>query len=396
MSSGDSGTMAAPIVMRECAELVAGTELGALLQSIAQQALASTRANGAAIAISRDGDMICVASAGSGAPSLGARLQIGTGFSGECVRTRKLLRCDDSEVDQRVDREACRALGVRSVVAVPILSRGAVAGILETFSPAALAFSCAPDPVFEHFSEEVSIALSGSALSSLAQGELPKAPAPVTQPADGPVAISDREPADEEATLWDQPSPPRSGKGILMAAAVLVIAATSLLVPRVRNAIGVSEQVNREPQIEPQVLASEPLTSSVTEARDFASLRRLAEQGDSAAQFAVGARFATGEDVKQDYAEAARWFSMAAEQGHIVAQATLGAYYWAGRGVPQDLSKAYFWSILAQAGGDQAGKYRVAILASRMTRSQVLTAQQEANDWLKHHQTSGELSPPIR
>jgi len=134
----------------------------------------------------------------------------------------------------------------------------------------------------------------------------------------------------------------------------------------------------------------------VTEARDFASLRRLAEQGDSAAQFAVGARFATGEDVKQDYAEAARWFSMAAEQGHIVAQATLGAYYWAGRGVPQDLSKAYFWSILAQAGGDQAGKYRVAILASRMTRSQVLTAQQEANDWLKHHQTSGELSPPIR
>ncbi len=94
----------------------------------------------------------------------------------------------------------------------------------------------------------------------------------------------------------------------------------------------------------------------------------MAEQGDPAAQFSLGARYATGEEVKQDYTEAVRWFTKAAEQGHILAQATLGAYYWAGRGVPQDLTKAYYWSVLAQAGGDQASKYRVAVLASRMSR----------------------------
>jgi TPR repeat protein len=183
----------------------------------------------------------------------------------------------------------------------------------------------------------------------------------------------------------------------LIAATVLVIAAASLLVPRVRTAIGVSEQVNRDLPIDlQQPVSEEPLTVSVTDAGDYASLRRLAEKGDPAAQFAVGARFATGEDVKQDYGEAARWFSMAAERGHIAAQATLGAYYWAGRGVPQDLAKAYFWSVLAQNGGDQAGKYRLAILTSRMTRSQVLTAQQEANDWLKHRQRSGKPSAQIR
>ena len=76
-----------------------------------------------------------------------------------------------------------------------------------------------------------------------------------------------------------------------------------------------------------------------------------------------------------------------------MSQATLGAYYWAGRGVPQDLTKAYFWSILAQAGGDQASKYRVAVLASRMSRSQVLAAQQQANDWLRNHQTAGNIPP---
>ena len=112
----------------------------------------------------------------------------------------------------------------------------------------------------------------------------------------------------------------------------------------------------------------------------------LADQGDPAAQFAMGAHYATGEDVKQSYAEAVRWFSRAAERGHVVAQATLGAYYWAGRGVPQDLNKAYYWSILAQVGGDEASKYRVAVLTSRMSRSQVVAAQQQANDWIKQHQ----------
>jgi hypothetical protein len=104
-----------------------------------------------------------------------------------------LLRCDDSEVDERVDRETCRALGVRSIVAVPIFSAGAVIGLLEMFSPNALAFSNAPDPAFEHFAEEISIALGGSARPSVAQGKVSKAPTRVTQPAVGAFAISGRE-----------------------------------------------------------------------------------------------------------------------------------------------------------------------------------------------------------
>jgi TPR repeat protein len=108
--------------------------------------------------------------------------------------------------------------------------------------------------------------------------------------------------------------------------------------------------------------------------------------GDPVAQFALGARYAQGDEVKQDYAEAVRWFEKAANQGHVVAQATLGAYYWAGRGVPEDLTKAYFWSVLARAGGDEASKYRVAALTSRMTRLQVAQAQQLADEWLRQHQ----------
>ena len=120
-----------------------GIDRETTLQLVAEQALALTRATGAALALSEgnDREMTCVASAGSDAPSVGARLQVGSGFSGECVRTGRSLRCDDSETDDRVDRAGCKALGIRSMVAVPIRSGSKVAGLLEVFSSQPYAFS---------------------------------------------------------------------------------------------------------------------------------------------------------------------------------------------------------------------------------------------------------------
>ena len=78
--------------------------------------------------------MVCRASSGPDAPPVGARLQVGSGFSGECVKTGRLLRCDDTEIDSRVDRESCRALGIRSILAVPMRVGEKSIGILEVFS----------------------------------------------------------------------------------------------------------------------------------------------------------------------------------------------------------------------------------------------------------------------
>ena len=72
--------------------------LPAALQLIAERAQTLVRASGAAIA-SADADpdfMVCRASAGPDAPPVGARLQVGSGFSGECVKTgtsAPLRRC---------------------------------------------------------------------------------------------------------------------------------------------------------------------------------------------------------------------------------------------------------------------------------------------------------------
>ena len=56
------------------------------------------------------------------------------------MRTAEALRCDDAENDPRVDAESCGLLGIRSILAAPILSGTKVVGLLEVFSPEPRAF----------------------------------------------------------------------------------------------------------------------------------------------------------------------------------------------------------------------------------------------------------------
>jgi GAF domain-containing protein len=84
--------------------------------------------------------MLCRASIGTGGPPLGTPVSTNRGFSGECVRTGKSLRCDDAETDPRVDRETCRHLRIRSIVAAPIRYERVIMGLLEVFSPDSFAF----------------------------------------------------------------------------------------------------------------------------------------------------------------------------------------------------------------------------------------------------------------
>src|SRR5438105_12185868 len=139
-------------IQRQIAAL--GSDLDAALALLVQRAQMITRASGAAIALEQGSETVCRASSGE-APPVGSRLQVGSGFSGECVRTGKLLRCDDSEFDPIVDRDSCQALGIRSMVAVPVLFGGAVIGLLEVFSPAAYAFTAGDNAVLQRLAEMI-------------------------------------------------------------------------------------------------------------------------------------------------------------------------------------------------------------------------------------------------
>ena len=384
-----------------------GSDLEGALQLLALRAQTFTRATGAAIALTEGASMICRASAGEAAPALGARFSSGSGFSGECVRTGQLLRCEDSETDPIVDRESCRQLGIRSMIAVPIRWDDAAIGLLEVFSPEPYAFSTNDPLALKRLAGIISAAVhragmpetgsteSDSVEHSSAENRSPTQNSGKAVSAPGATtSVDDEFPAETPADLR-LPRFSRSRKILLAAAAATVIFAAYWLISP-REFIKFIGRTSASTSQTAAKTTSNPPAPAVAATNGLESVRKLAEQGDPAAQFSMGARYATGEEVPQDYAEAVRWFSMAAEQGHVVSQATLGAYYWAGRGVPLDPVKAYFWSVLAQAGGDEGSKYRVSVLASRMTHAQIAGAQQQANDWIKEHQAVSQNSSTAR
>ena len=108
--------------------------LDEVLQLVAERALTITGADGVAIALAQDNAIVCRASAGTIAPDAGMRLDPKSGFSGASFRTGRIVRCDDTETDPRVNVQACRRLGARSMVAVPLAGQQNVIGLLEAFS----------------------------------------------------------------------------------------------------------------------------------------------------------------------------------------------------------------------------------------------------------------------
>jgi GAF domain-containing protein/PilZ domain-containing protein/Sel1 repeat-containing protein len=346
-----------------------GPDLDAALHLIARRAQAFTRSSASAIGLTEGHDMICRATAGPNAPGVGARLRVGSGFSGECVRTGKLLRCDDSETDPRVDRESCRALGIRSMIAAPFRSQGAVAGLIEVFSPQQNHFHPDHELVVQRLTEVVCAAVLRA-----------HAPEPAPRPASA-TTVDDEFPLETPADLPILQFS-RFRNLLLMSVAMTVLLGLLWVTqpwwaqPWNESGRGNSAAVSPAP-----LEAASPAAG----ANKLETLQKLAAGGDPVAQFDVGVRYWTGDQVAQDYGQAVHWFSLAAGQNNVAAQAMLGNCYWAGRGVPADSMRAYFWSFLAQAGGDETSKSRVALLTSRLSAGQIARAQKEAKDWIAQH-----------
>jgi TonB family protein len=116
-----------------------GLQRDGAVQFLANRLLDLTSASGAAIAVREAPEMVCRASAGL-APEIGVQISSSSGLTGECIRSGKMIYCEDTELDSRVDREACRELNLRCSLIVPVTHDQEVEGVLELFSPRAAAF----------------------------------------------------------------------------------------------------------------------------------------------------------------------------------------------------------------------------------------------------------------
>jgi len=112
-----------------------------VLQLVAERAISITGADGLGIALAENNEIVLRASAGAIKPDVGARIQRDSAFSGACFRTAQIIHCHDTETDDRVNLYACRQLGTRSMVAVPLCGRRRVIGLLEAFSAEPFGFN---------------------------------------------------------------------------------------------------------------------------------------------------------------------------------------------------------------------------------------------------------------
>ena len=137
-----------------------GGDLSAALSLIASRACSITRGTGAAVALAGERGMTCRAVAGSNVPKIGSEVDIDSGFSGECIRLLRPLRCDDAASDPRANTEACHHLEIRSVLAAPLVYERDLVGLLEVFSTAPYAFDDGDLAVVERLAQTVVLTLS--------------------------------------------------------------------------------------------------------------------------------------------------------------------------------------------------------------------------------------------
>jgi len=108
-----------------------GPAFGALMDVAAAKAMQLTGADGAVIELVEGSEVVYRAAHGLAEAQLGLRMQIKGSLSGLVLTSRQAATCTDSETDERVNREACRRVGLRSMAILPLLFGEQAGGVLK-------------------------------------------------------------------------------------------------------------------------------------------------------------------------------------------------------------------------------------------------------------------------
>ena len=115
-------------------------DVDAALQLLVERAKYITGALASTIALYQDGELVCHACTGAPRQKLGTRLLVGSGLAAESVRTRRILRSNDTSNDERTNPEICRKYGIASAMVMPLVRGPEVIGVFELLSGTTQAF----------------------------------------------------------------------------------------------------------------------------------------------------------------------------------------------------------------------------------------------------------------
>jgi GAF domain-containing protein len=145
----------------------AGLDIHRLVDVITHHAAELTHSSGAVLEVIEGDELVYWSASGSVIPFLGLRVHADRSLSGLAAKSNRVLACDDTETDPRVDREACRRLGVRSMLTAPLPYRGVNIGVLKVDSPWRKAYSGDDVEVLERLNTLIGAALAHAAEHAL-------------------------------------------------------------------------------------------------------------------------------------------------------------------------------------------------------------------------------------
>lgn len=128
------------VVQTQHEVLAAITDLEKVMALVVDRTPEVTSGNGAVIEIVDGDQLVYRAASGAARQHVGLRLPFAGSLSGLAVTEKSIMRCDDTEHDPRVDGEACRRIGIRSMLIAPLLEGNVAVGALKTFSTSPKAF----------------------------------------------------------------------------------------------------------------------------------------------------------------------------------------------------------------------------------------------------------------
>ena len=140
-----------------------GVDLSGVTSLIVGKIPSLIGADGAVIEYAEGEDMVYRAVSGLAENSLGLRLRRESSLSGLCVLEGAIQVCQDSDTDNRVDREACRRVGLRSMVVLPLRHGPRTVGVLKAMSARPDSFSPTHVRILSLLSETIGAAMFHSA-----------------------------------------------------------------------------------------------------------------------------------------------------------------------------------------------------------------------------------------
>lgn len=127
----------------------AGLDLQRVVDVITRRAQELTGSTGAVVEMLEGAELVYWSGSGSVRQHVGVRLPAQGSLSGLAMATGALLNCSDSETDARVNREACRLVGLRSALVTPLHCEGEFVGVLKVLSDHPNAYDARQEALLE-------------------------------------------------------------------------------------------------------------------------------------------------------------------------------------------------------------------------------------------------------